>query len=105
MNEAAKLLVGTKDFKSFASAKDNRESTIRTIFRCEVTGDKIGYILIPKAMVFYIIWPEILPGTLVDIGLGRWPPEKMTEIIEAKDRTAAGQIAPAEGLCLMWIKY
>jgi tRNA U38,U39,U40 pseudouridine synthase TruA len=32
-------------------------------------------------------------------------PEKMIEILEAKDRTAAGPIAPAEGLCLMWIKY
>jgi tRNA pseudouridine38-40 synthase len=44
-------------------------------------------------------------GTLVEIGRGKWKPEKINEILEAKDRTAAGPIAPAEGLCLMWIKY
>ena len=44
-------------------------------------------------------------GTLVEAGIGRMQPEKMIEILEAKDRTAAGPIAPAEGLCLMWIKY
>jgi tRNA pseudouridine38-40 synthase len=44
-------------------------------------------------------------GTLVEIGRGKWQPEKMQEIIKACDRTAAGPIAPAQGLCLMWIKY
>ena len=44
-------------------------------------------------------------GTLVEAGLGRMAPEKMTEILEAKDRTAAGPIAPPQGLCLMWVKY
>jgi tRNA U38,U39,U40 pseudouridine synthase TruA len=29
----------------------------------------------------------------------------MDEILAAKKRTAAGPIAPASGLCLMWIKY
>jgi tRNA pseudouridine38-40 synthase len=40
MTEAAKLLVGKKDFKSFASAADNRESSVRTIFRCDVSNNK-----------------------------------------------------------------
>ncbi|MHC4537922.1 MAG: hypothetical protein ACYS6K_28670 [Planctomycetota bacterium] len=44
-------------------------------------------------------------GTLVDVGTGRWKPEKINDILEAKDRRAAGQLAPAAGLCLMWIKH
>jgi tRNA pseudouridine38-40 synthase len=44
-------------------------------------------------------------GTLVEVGLGRWQPEKIPEILEARDRKAAGPIAPPNGLCLMWIKY
>jgi tRNA pseudouridine38-40 synthase len=44
-------------------------------------------------------------GTLAEVGLGRLTPERIKQIIEAKDRTAAGPIAPAAGLCLMWIKY
>ena len=34
--EAAKFLVGTKDFKSFAAGDEKREDTVRTIFRCDV---------------------------------------------------------------------
>jgi len=105
MNQAAKLLVGTKDFKSFASAKDNRESTIRTIFHCEVKGEEDWIYIDTEGDGFLYNMVRNIAGTLVDIGLGRWQPEKMQEILEARERTAAGQIAPAQGLCLMWIKY
>jgi tRNA pseudouridine38-40 synthase len=44
-------------------------------------------------------------GTLVEVGVGRWNPEKINEILEARDRTAAGPLAPAAGLCLIWVKY
>jgi tRNA pseudouridine38-40 synthase len=105
MNQAAQLLVGTKDFKSFASAADRRESSIRTIFRCDVTAeDKWIYVSVEGDGFLYNMVRNIV-GTLVDVGLGRWKPEKITEILEAKDRTAAGRLAPAQGLCLIWIKY
>jgi tRNA pseudouridine38-40 synthase len=104
-NQAAQLLVGTKDFKSFASAADRRESSIRTIFRCDVTAeDKWIYVSVEGDGFLYNMVRNIV-GTLVDVGLGRWKPEKITEILEAKDRTAAGRLAPAQGLCLIWIKY
>jgi len=105
MDRAAQLLVGTKDFKSFASAADRRESSIRTIFRCDVTAeDKWIYVNVEGDGFLYNMVRNIV-GTLVDIGHGRWKPEKMNEILEAKDRTAAGRLAPPAGLCLMWIKY
>ena len=43
--------------------------------------------------------------TLVEIGRGRWTPDDMADIIQAKDRTIAGPTAPAAGLCLMKIDY
>ena len=105
MNQAAQQLVGTKDFKSFATAKDRREETVRTIFRCEVTteGDWI-YVDVEGDAFLYNMVRNIV-GTLVEVGAGRWTPERMPEIIAAKNRTAAGPLAPAQGLCLMWIKY
>ncbi len=105
MNQAAQLLVGTKDFKSFATAKDRRDNSVRTIFRCEVTAeDKWIYIDVEGDGFLYNMVRNIV-GTLVDIGCGRWRPEEMTEILDAKNRTAAGRLAPAQGLCLMWIQY
>jgi tRNA pseudouridine38-40 synthase len=105
MNRAAQLLVGTKDFKSFASAADRRESSVRTIFRCDVTAeDKWIYVNVEGDGFLYNMVRNIV-GTLIEVGVGRWEPEKMNEILEAKDRTAAGRLAPPQGLCLMWVQY
>ncbi len=137
MNSASQLLVGTKDFKSFASAADKRESSIRTIFRCEVVSSCVTRDASRKAKIktnnndihstqyatrntqhekrwiyidvegdgFLYNMVRNIVGTLAEIGSGRWKPEKINEILEAKDRTAAGRLAPPQGLCLMWIKY
>jgi tRNA pseudouridine38-40 synthase len=105
MANAAKMLVGEKDFKSFASAADQRENSVRTIFRCDVTDDGDWIYIDVQGDGFLYNMVRNIVGTLVEIGKGRWKPEKMQEIIKACNRTAAGQIAPAAGLCLMWIKY
>jgi tRNA pseudouridine38-40 synthase len=105
MGAAAQPLIGTFDFKSFAAAADKRENSVRTISRCEVTQEeKWVYIEIEADRFLYNMVRNIV-GTLVEIGRARWRPGKMKEILEARDRTAAGPTAPAEGLCLMWIKY
>jgi len=109
MNEAAKLLVGKKDFKSFAAAADHRPDSVRTVLRCEVTetpaeGGRWVYVDAEGDGFLYNMVRNIV-GTLVEVGIGRWAPEKITEILEARDRKAAGPIAPPNGLCLMWIKY
>ena len=105
MAEAAKLLIGKKDFKSFASADDNRESTVRTILKCDVTKESHWFYIDVEGDGFLYNMVRNIVGTLTEIGIGRWKVDKITEILEAKDRTAAGPIAPAAGLCLMWIKY
>jgi len=134
MNDAAKMLVGEKDFKSFASAADKRINSVRMIFRCDVTSsrpvrDAPGekpvmdilnntkyqipntqyendwiYVDVEGNSFLYNMVRNIV-GTLVEVGAGRWKPEKISEILEARDRTAAGPIAPAAGLCLMRIEY
>jgi len=105
MSEAAAMLVGKQDFKSFASAADKRQTSVRTIFRCDVNqNDDWIYFEVEGDSFLYNMVRNIV-GTLVEVGSGRLNPEKINEIIEAKDRTAAGPIAPAGGLCLMHIKY
>ena len=105
MNQAAQLLVGTKDFKSFASAADNRESSVRTIFRCNVkVEDKWIHIDVEGDGFLYNMVRNIV-GTLVEVGLGRWKPEFISEILQARNRTAAGRLAPPQGLCLIRIQY
>ena len=123
MAAAAKLLVGTKDFKSFAAGDEKREDTVRTIFCCEVYSSSIDYTqntqYAQRTTQDDNVWVSVdvegnsflynmvrnIVGTLVEVGVGRWNPEKIKEILEARDRTAAGPLAPATGLCLMHIEY
>jgi tRNA pseudouridine38-40 synthase len=109
MNEAAGRLVGRKDFKSFAAAADRREDSVRTIFRCDVTDQPADtgrwvYVDAEGDGFLYNMVRNIV-GTLVEVGVGRWEPGRMIEVLEARDRRAAGPIAPPNGLCLMWIRY
>ena len=105
IDKAAKLFVGTKDFKSFASAADTRQSSVRTVIRCDAKADGEWIYIDVEADGFLYNMVRNIVGTLVEIGRGRWELEKITEILEAKDRTAAGPIAPAAGLCLIRIDY
>jgi tRNA pseudouridine38-40 synthase len=44
-------------------------------------------------------------GTLVDVGTGKITPGQISGILAARSRSAAGQVAPPEGLCLWEVGY
>lgn len=110
MNEAAKYIVGTHDFKSFeAAGSQERETTVRTV--CEITidrkktstNDDIIIEITGDGFLYNMV--RIIVGTLVEVGLNKRKPEELKDIIEKKDRTFAGHTAPAEGLYLKEIYY
>ena len=105
MAAAARLLIGKHDFKSLAGAADDRENSIRTITHCSVVAEENRISIEVAADGFLYNMVRNIVGTLVEVGRGRWTPEKITEILKARDRAAAGPIAPASGLCLMRIDY
>ena len=105
MKEAAKYIVGEHDFASFCSSGSQVESTVRTVYRLEVdkNDDVISIIISGNGFLYNMV--RIIVGTLIKVGLGVYPPEYVKEIIEAKDRNAAGPKAPACGLMLFKIDY
>ena len=48
---------------------------------------------------------RIIAGTLIEVGIGRYPPERINEILAAGDRTLAGPTAPPQGLTLVKYEY
>ncbi len=46
-----------------------------------------------------------MAGSLAEVGVGRWTADHLQAALEAKDRTACGQVAPAHGLCLTAVEY
>ena len=105
MQEAAKTLVGKKDFASFMAADSKIKETVRTVYDASIE-EKDGLITFRvSADGFLYNMVRIFMGTLVDVAYGRIAPEDMRGIIEARDRKAAGSTAPAEGLYLNKVVY
>ncbi|MCR5737444.1 MAG: tRNA pseudouridine(38-40) synthase TruA [Eubacterium sp.] len=105
MKQAAAYLVGEHDFASFCSAGSQVQSTVRTVYTLDVkrVDDVISICISGNGFLYNMV--RIIVGTLLKVGLGVYPPEHMKEILEAKDRYAAGPKAPACGLALVKIEY
>lgn len=102
MRAAAKFLVGEHDFKSFCQENAQVESTVRTLYEVTIE-EKQDLIVRVTGNGFLYNMVRIIVGTLLEVGYGRITPGKIPQILEAKDRAAAGPTAPAKGLTL--IKY
>lgn len=105
MKEAAAYIVGEHDFKSFCCVRTQAESTVRTIYSLEVLQEGSEIIIRIKGNGFLYNMVRIIAGTLIQVGKGRFKPEYVNQMLEAKDRTVAGQTAPPQGLTLVGIEY
>ena len=106
MNEAAGLLLGRHDFASFCKVHTDVKTTFCTVRRAlwEQTGEKEAVFTI-EADRFLRNMVRAVVGTLFDVGRGRMTVSSFKEVIEAGNRCAAGQSAPAEGLYLVRVAY
>lgn len=105
MKAAATYIVGEHDFASFCSSGSQVESTVRTVYSLDVSkeNDVISIRISGNGFLYNMV--RIIVGTLMKVGLGVYPPEHVKEIIDARDRYAAGPKAPACGLTLVGIEY
>lgn len=101
MRQAAGYLKGEHDFMSFCASAAVVETTVRTLYELEVILDGEEIILRVCGSGFLYNMVRIIAGTLMEVGRGNIEPEKMQEILQAKDRSAAGPTAPACGLTLV----
>lgn len=105
MRDAAVRLVGTHDFASFARAGHGRDSTVRTVFACDISYRKPKLIIGIEGSGFLWNMVRIIVGTLVEVGQGRIRPDAIDDMLAARDRESAGRTAPPEGLYLQWIRF
>lgn len=105
MQEAAEYLLGEHDFKSFCSVKTQVLDTVRTIYQLNVSKNVDNITISVTGSGFLYNMVRIIAGTLIEIGRGAYPPEKIRSILEGCDRSLAGPTAPACGLRLIQIEY
>lgn len=106
LRAAAAGLVGSHDFASFRGAGSAVKTSLRTLYRIDVSGAAGGEIRLGfEGDGFLRHMVRNLVGTLVEVGLGRRPPAWVAEVLAARSRPAAGRTAPACGLVLEWVRY
>jgi tRNA pseudouridine38-40 synthase len=105
MRRAAQPLLGRHDFHSFETDWPNRLSSIRTITHSAVNraGDYIWIDVEADGFLYNMV--RAIAGTLINVGRGYWPHQRVAEILNAEDRTEAGPTAPPHGLFLMRVTY
>lgn len=105
MREAAKHLVGKYDFSSFQGHPTDVENPICNLKRLEIVRDQDIVRIELEADRFLKQMVRAMVGTLVETGQEKRKPEEMKQILDAKDRRAAGYTAPAYGLYLVRVDY
>lgn len=105
MQEAAQILVGTKDFRSFQATGTAVKNTVKTIHFCKVTQQEPEIRIEINADGFLYHMVRNIAGTLILVGNGRITVADFQRILEVTDRSLAGPTAPASGLCLEEVFY
>ncbi|SEK20225.1 tRNA pseudouridine38-40 synthase [Pacificibacter marinus] len=109
MQDGAKRLLGTHDFTTFRSTMCQADSPVKTMD--EITIEELDYSY-GKEFQFHLRARSFLHnqvrsivGSLERVGGGHWPAERITEILEAQDRTACGPVSPPDGLYMTGVGY
>ena len=124
MQEAARRLIGTHDFRAFETQHPNRATSVRTIRQLDVArhgqfstwslwpvrdGDPAGdgpFVWIDIAADGFLYnMVRAITGTLVQVGRGRMTADELTDVLTTGTRDDAGETAPACGLYLMQVEY
>lgn len=105
MNEAAALLLDTRDFTSFSKLHSDVKTNICDVRRAQWLPTPQGHVFVITADRFLRNMVRAVVGTLVDVGRGKIDTDGFRRIIEAKDRCSAGTSMPPEALYLWDIRY
>lgn len=105
MSEGGRHLLGEHDFSSFQTQPTDNDDPCCHLRQLSVVreGDRLRMEFYANRFLKQMV--RSIVGTLVEVGLGRRPPESLTTILSAHDRSAAGKTAPPQGLFLMRVDY
>ena len=105
MHIGAQSLLGTHNFSAFRAAGCQARSPVRTMHQVSVVrrGDLVVIDVVANAFLQHMV--RNLVGSLVQVGLGRYPPNWITQLLDSRDRTQGGLTMSPWGLYLMAVEY
>jgi tRNA pseudouridine38-40 synthase len=105
MNAASRILFEYTDFTSFSKLHTDVKTNNCKIYCAEWTQEGANVVFTVKADRFLRNMVRALVGTILEVGIGKINLSEFSQIIEKKDRGAAGLSVPAQGLFLTDIEY
>ncbi len=104
MREAAAHLCGEHDFSAFCGNPKFKKSTVRFVRSVELIpcGEELRILVTGNGFLHSMV--RIIVGTLIEVGRGERPADSVPGLFGGK-RSAAGFLAPAQGLCLQEVFY
>ena len=105
MNQAAQLLLDYTDFSAFSKSNTQTFTNNCTIYNAIWEIKEEGLVFHISANRFLRNMVRAIVGTLLEIGVGKYPAEEIHTIINSKDRGEAGTSVPACGLYLTRVEY
>lgn len=105
MKIAAKQFIGTHDFAAFKTQGSSVKGTVRTIFDVKVEKEEKVIKISVSGDGFLYNMVRIIVGTLINVGRGKTDAVSISDIINQKDRTLAGDCVPPHGLFLKEVYY
>jgi tRNA pseudouridine38-40 synthase len=110
MRAALPVLQGRHDFAAFQSTGSDIEGTVRTLSEVRLDeaaadggGTRLVLTLTGDGFLRHMV--RAITGTLVEIGRGRWPADRLGAVLGSRDRSQAGPTAPPQGLFLVSVRY
>jgi tRNA pseudouridine38-40 synthase len=105
MHAAAQRLVGRHDFTTFRAAECQAKTPVKTLDRLDVERHDDLVEIKTSARSFLHHQVRSMVGSLALVGEGKWRADDLAAALAARDRTACGPVAPAEGLYLLGVDY
>jgi len=105
MHAAAQVLVGKYDFTSFRATNCQADTPVRTLNSLSVERQDEHILIHVQARSFLHHQVRNFAGSLKRVGAGKWSAEDLKAALDARDRRAGGQTAPADGLYLTGVSY
>ncbi len=104
MEQAAAHFLGTHDFSAFCANKKMKKSTVRRIdaLKIEPCGPELRFTVTGNGFLYNMV--RIMVGTLLEVGAGERPADSIPKLFGG-ERSQAGYLVPAQGLCLMEVQY
>ena len=105
MTNAASILVGEHDFRSFTRKAHTKENCVRTVTRLAIARNDPRVTVTVKGTGFLYMMVRAIAGALLEAGTGRLTRDDLQRILDARNRSEAGPTAPAHGLTLVRVIY